>query len=168
MKYIEKKSTANIPGINGAVVDTLNVENKITNAPSIRIVQEMIKDVLGGTILYESTEHETSEVLADDISNYKRIKVFAKSEDGQNVIQELLTSQIGESSGNLITSFWAGSSASNSAGTGYVFYGKTARLILNGNTFTLDRERAMTIEGTKTTYTTGDSFTILKIVGYDY
>ena len=40
MKYIKKISTAEIPPINGAVVDTFDVTNKTTNAPSIRAIEE--------------------------------------------------------------------------------------------------------------------------------
>lgn len=41
MKYIQKKSTAEIPEVNGAVVDTRNVADKTTNAYSARIIDEM-------------------------------------------------------------------------------------------------------------------------------
>ena len=38
---IKKVSVSPIPKINGAVVDTLNVDNKTTNAPSVRVVEEI-------------------------------------------------------------------------------------------------------------------------------
>lgn len=44
MKYIKKISTAKIPAISGSVTDTLNVEDKTTNAPSIRLTEEMINN----------------------------------------------------------------------------------------------------------------------------
>lgn len=44
MKYIKKISTAKIPPISGSVTDTLNVEDKTTNAPSIRLTEEMINN----------------------------------------------------------------------------------------------------------------------------
>ena len=39
--YIEKKSTAKIPEVNGAVVDTRNVDDKTTNTYSARVIDEM-------------------------------------------------------------------------------------------------------------------------------
>lgn len=39
MKYIKRKSA--VKPISGQIVDTWNVENKITNAPSIRLVEEL-------------------------------------------------------------------------------------------------------------------------------
>lgn len=42
MKYIKKVSVSPIPEINGSVVDTFNVEDKTTNAPSIRAVEEKL------------------------------------------------------------------------------------------------------------------------------
>ena len=39
--YIEKKSTAEIPEVHGAVVDTRNITDKTTNAYSARIIDEM-------------------------------------------------------------------------------------------------------------------------------
>lgn len=44
MKYIEKKTMAEIPKATGSVSDTLNVEDKITNAPSIRLAEEMMSN----------------------------------------------------------------------------------------------------------------------------
>ena len=40
---IKKKNTT-IP-INGKIVDTENVEDKTSNAPSLRLVKEMTKDI---------------------------------------------------------------------------------------------------------------------------
>ena len=48
MIYLQKKSIAEIPPATGSVSDTLNVTDKITNAPSIRLVKEMIEDAAGG------------------------------------------------------------------------------------------------------------------------
>lgn len=41
---IKKKNTT-IP-INGKIVDTLNVEDKTSNAPSLRLVEEMINEAI--------------------------------------------------------------------------------------------------------------------------
>lgn len=40
MKYIKKVAASPIPEINGSVVDTFNVTDKTTNAPSVRAVEE--------------------------------------------------------------------------------------------------------------------------------
>lgn len=42
MKHIKKMSSVELPKINGSVVDTFNVEDKTTNAPSIRAVEEKL------------------------------------------------------------------------------------------------------------------------------
>ena len=49
MKFIQKKSAATIPPVNGSVSDTLNVNDTITNAPSIRLVLELISSGGGST-----------------------------------------------------------------------------------------------------------------------
>ena len=54
MKYIEKVAVSKIPKINGSVVDTFNVEDKTTNAPSIRAVEEK----------FEVTDYELSDLPA--------------------------------------------------------------------------------------------------------
>lgn len=41
MKYIIKKSISELPKINGSVVDTFNVEDKTTNAPSVNAIINM-------------------------------------------------------------------------------------------------------------------------------
>lgn len=43
MKYLKKKSTVQLNKTTGAISDTLNVEDTITNAPSIRLTNEMIQ-----------------------------------------------------------------------------------------------------------------------------
>lgn len=42
MKYIKKMSSVELPKINGSVVDTFNVEDKTTNAPSVRAVENKL------------------------------------------------------------------------------------------------------------------------------
>jgi hypothetical protein len=48
MKFLQKKSIVEIPPVNGSVSDTLNVNDKVTNAPSMRLVEEMIANSPGG------------------------------------------------------------------------------------------------------------------------
>lgn len=88
MKYIKKTSTAPIPPINGAVVDNLNVENKTTNAPSIRLVEEMINPIGGFNFktLYEDTTEKvgskTANITNDSWLNYKMLAFKYKSVAG--------------------------------------------------------------------------------------
>ena len=42
MKLIKRVAVSKIPKINGSVVDSFNVEDKTTNAPSIRAVEEKL------------------------------------------------------------------------------------------------------------------------------
>lgn len=53
MKTIIKKSVVEIPKATGSVSDTLNVEDKITNAPSINLVGQMTGIPKDGIIAYE-------------------------------------------------------------------------------------------------------------------
>lgn len=53
IKYIEKKSVAPIDPVEGAVVDTLNVADKVKNAPSINLVQQMTGIPQEGVIAFE-------------------------------------------------------------------------------------------------------------------
>jgi hypothetical protein len=56
IKYIEKKSVAPIDPVQGAVVDTLNVADKVKNAPSINLVQQMTGIPQDGVIAFEGDE----------------------------------------------------------------------------------------------------------------
>lgn len=52
-KWIEKKSVAPIEPATGAVSDTLNVEDKVKNAPSINLVQQMTGIPQEGVIAFD-------------------------------------------------------------------------------------------------------------------
>lgn len=56
MIYIEKKSVVSIPEVNGAVSDTWNINDKTTNAPSIRLVEELIPSVIIENNIYSTEE----------------------------------------------------------------------------------------------------------------
>lgn len=53
MKKIIKKSVVELPKKTGQVSDTINVTDKVTNAPSINLVQQMVGVPTDGIIYYE-------------------------------------------------------------------------------------------------------------------
>ena len=55
-KYIQRKSTVILPKTTGSISDTLNVEDKITNAPSINLVQMMAGVPEEGVIEFDGDE----------------------------------------------------------------------------------------------------------------
>lgn len=60
MRAIEKKSISKLDPTTGSIVDTWNVEDKINNAPSIRLVKEqmdeLVSDSIDKKILHGTTE----------------------------------------------------------------------------------------------------------------
>ena len=44
MKLIKKESVVELPEASGSIADTWNIENKVTNAPSMRLVEEALKN----------------------------------------------------------------------------------------------------------------------------
>lgn len=56
MKYIQRKSSVTLDEITGNIVDTLNVEDKIKNAPSINLLQQMAGIPTEGIIAYETED----------------------------------------------------------------------------------------------------------------
>ena len=100
MKFLQKKSIAEIPPATGSVSDTLNVTDKITNAPSIRLVQEMINNTSDGG----STE---GEITSDNVSCIPQDGVIAF--DGEEIPEGY------EEVGNpYLTKLYSGTSHSNS------------------------------------------------------
>ncbi len=55
MIYLEKKSIVELPKAQGSVSDTLSVEDKVTNAPSINLVQQMTGIPQDGVIAFDGT-----------------------------------------------------------------------------------------------------------------
>lgn len=53
MKYIERKTVVPLPEATGSISDTLNVEDKIKNAPSINLVEQMTGIPQEGIIAYD-------------------------------------------------------------------------------------------------------------------
>ena len=61
MIYLEKKSIVELPKTQGSISDTLNVEDKVRNAPSINLVQEMVGIPQEGIIAFDGNENEIPE-----------------------------------------------------------------------------------------------------------
>lgn len=55
MIYLEKKSIVELPKAQGSISDTLSVEDKVTNAPSINLVQQMTGIPQDGIIAFDGT-----------------------------------------------------------------------------------------------------------------
>lgn len=56
MIYLEKKSIVELPKATGSISDTLNVEDKVKNAPSINLVTQMTGIPTDGVIAIDSDE----------------------------------------------------------------------------------------------------------------
>ena len=63
MIFIKRKSAVKLPEINGSVVDTFNVEDKTTNAPSIRAVEDKLVKGYG----YYNSIRETNLVASSSM-----------------------------------------------------------------------------------------------------
>ena len=96
---IKKKNTT-IP-INGKIVDTENVEDKTSNAPSMRLMEEMMKDIystkeqaigtwIDGKPLYrktiETTVNNQQQTISLDFSIDKLKNVEGELDNGNQVI----------------------------------------------------------------------------------
>lgn len=73
MKYIEKMSVVPIPPASGAVSDTINIEDKVTNAPSINLVQQMTGIPQDGIITYDG------EVVPEGYEEVKLVEDLSES-----------------------------------------------------------------------------------------
>ena len=75
MKYIKKVAVSPIPSINGSVVDTFNVSDKTTNAPSIRAIEEKLS--------YSAEEQVVGEWFGKPL--YKKTYTSYEKQTGQNL-----------------------------------------------------------------------------------
>lgn len=91
MKLIKRVAVSEIPKINGSVVDTFNVEDKTTNAPSIRAVEEKLtysteekqigywidgKPIYRKVVEYNYATANTQVNIAPNLTNPKKIINF--------------------------------------------------------------------------------------------
>jgi hypothetical protein len=76
MKYIKKVAVSPIPPINGSVVDTFNVTDKITNAPSVNAVEQYIK----AQNTYSTEETFTGKYWIDGKKIYRKLIIYKPTE----------------------------------------------------------------------------------------
>lgn len=75
MKIIEKKSIVPLPQATGSISDTINVEDKVKNAPSINLVQQMTGIPQEGIIQFDGEEiPEGYEEISDPYSNFLKAR----------------------------------------------------------------------------------------------
>ena len=56
MKYIVKKSTVELPPLSGSIADTTNIENKVENTYSARVIEELLAEGEGTLIAISNEE----------------------------------------------------------------------------------------------------------------
>ena len=61
MKYIVKKSVVELPPLSGSIADTRNVENKVENTYSARVIEEILSE--GDSTLVAITEAEIDKII---------------------------------------------------------------------------------------------------------
>ena len=133
MKYIKKVSVSPIPEINGSVVDSFNVEDKTTNAPSIRAVIERFN----GKILWENPNPTSSQAGWQNIT---------LSSDDYDVLEWFFQPKVNE---NQLTSVrtlkgWKPCMTVGYCGTNGVVYRDRNATRVNDVTFTLEQGRTAT------------------------
>lgn len=91
MKLIERKSIAPIEPATGSVSDTINVSDKITNAPSINLVQQMSGIPQDGVIAFDGDEiPEGYEEVENPNSYSTEEKVVGTWIDGKPLYREVI------------------------------------------------------------------------------
>ena len=107
-----------------------------------------------------NTNTTTSATLSDNIYNYKRIKIFAISNDSRTYSVEIYNNN----SSSLSTGILVGTVAEN-----VVYYGKSVRVDINGNSLTMDRQAGINISTSGTTTDSqSNAVTIYRVEGYKY
>lgn len=145
---IKKKNTT-IP-INGKIVDTENVEDKTSNAPSLRLVKEMTKDIY-------STEEKRIGTWIDGKPLYRIIKEYdvsakeTQSNDISSIPYDTIFINLGKSfnrwSDNTSSSIiW--NTGDSDKGNVWINYEKKINIINSSNA---TRHYWITLEYTKTT-----------------
>lgn len=81
MKYIQKKIVSELPKTVGSITDTLNVEDKSRNAPSINLVQTMAGVPTEGIIAYETEDGSIPEGY-EEVENPNEIPVVTTTTNG--------------------------------------------------------------------------------------
>lgn len=142
---------------NNSKINASEIAIKDSN-DKIKILDELLKE----TILYENETGISSGTfsLKYDVSNYKRIKIFFRSNTNEQSSIEVL-----EPNGKLIQLI-----NSHAGGTQYYFNIIITFLTLNGKNGTFSAGRELNISSNKTINSLIESYNnfVYKIVGYNY
>lgn len=127
------------------------------NASNLNHMDEGIANVYG-EVLYNG-ENETNITLLKNVSLFKRIKVGVISSDGHTNVVEILNPS---NSSSLTTSVMLGSVS------GSTYYGKTARIVVNGANLTVDRNSEIAIRNNNTSVVSASATAIrvYYVLGY--
>lgn len=127
------------------------------NASNLNHMDEGIANAYG-EVLYNG-EAATTATLLKNASLFRRIKIGVISSDGHTSVVEILNSS---NSSSLTTSVMLGSAS------GTTYYGKTARIVVNGANLTVDRNSEIAIRNNNTSVVSASATAIrvYYVLGY--
>lgn len=127
------------------------------NADNLNHMDEGIANIYGEE-LYNG-QSTTSTTLSKNVSLFKRIKIGVISSDGHTSTIEIINAT---NSSSLTTSVMLGSNS------GTTYYGKTARILINGANLTVDRNSEVAIRNNNTSIvsTSANAISVYAVIGY--
>ena len=126
MIYLEKKSIVELPKATGSISDTLNVEDKVKNAPSINLVTQMTGIPTDGVIaidsdeipegyeevenpymtkLYSANSFVDSGTLSESIDNFYGVLIIAKYDTHNTTGSEFIPSDLAKNTNIIVRAF---------------------------------------------------------------
>lgn len=106
MKYIKKKSVAQLPRLTGSIVDTWNVDDTTTNAPSMNLIKDLtgsVKKIKMGSKVITVTDSNAGELFTID----ELVSLFGVDSLSSNNITGFVTNGDETSyAGDLISTFF--------------------------------------------------------------